>query len=226
MLCALPVLNAPRIRLCWAVTAACDTCCGKGTTLPGHGGDRTAQLLQAFTGDEGASLVSNSRIKPHAGLRCRALDMQSFQKHLDLRCWSEVGDSTELFTGSAGLETQLSSHPRGRHTERLMLHTSTPHNSHLPVNGAPLPASSSSAVLPKVPTPKLAGGHASLELCPEGGSSFLPTVWEAQTANLSKSEGKQQSTTSTREGSAASCAPQPNPASLSPSGEWERPLHP
>lgn len=79
--------------------------------------------------------------------------MHLFQKHLDLLCWSEVRDSTELFTGSAGLETQFSFHIKGRHTEGLMLHTSTPHNSHLPVNGAPLPANISFAVLSKVPTP-------------------------------------------------------------------------
>lgn len=41
--------------------AACDTCCGKATALSGDRGDRTAQLLQGFIADEGASMVRNSR---------------------------------------------------------------------------------------------------------------------------------------------------------------------
>lgn len=91
--------------------------------------------------------------KPHAGLRPRTLDTQLLQKHLDLLCWSEARGSTELFPGSAGLETHFSFHIKGRHTEGLMLHTSTPHNSHPPVNGAALPANISFAVLSKVSTP-------------------------------------------------------------------------
>lgn len=41
--------------------AACDTCCGKATTLSGDRWDRTAQLLQGFIVDEVASMVRNSR---------------------------------------------------------------------------------------------------------------------------------------------------------------------
>lgn len=116
----------------------------EGTGLPSSYSDLLWMKEQAR--------LETAGTKPHAGLRSRALDTQLFQKHLDLLCWSEVRDSTEPFTGSAGLETQLSFHTEGRHTEGLVLHTSTPHNSHLPVNGAPLPANIRFAVLSKVPT--------------------------------------------------------------------------
>lgn len=105
--------------------------------------------------------------------------MQLFQKPLDLLYWREVRGSTELFPGSAGLETHFSFHTKGRHTEGLMLHTSTPHISHLSLPTSGL------LCFPRFLHPKVARGHASLELCPERESRFLPTVWEAHIANLS-----------------------------------------
>lgn len=88
--------------------------------------------------------LETARTKPHAGLRPRTLDTQLFQKHLNLLCWREVRGSTELFPGSAGLETEFSFHIKHRHTEGLMLHTS---------QQPPLPANIRFAVLSKVLRP-------------------------------------------------------------------------